>query len=124
MPRTEVEFTDEFNDWWETLSVEEQTTVAKAVVELEARGFELGSPQTSQIKGARHGHMRELRIQHAGRPFRVLYAFDSRRCAILLIGGDKTGNNRWYDEYVPLADRIYDAHIETLKLEKLKPKDR
>jgi hypothetical protein len=58
--------------------------------------------------------MRELRVQHAGRPYRVLYAFDPRRTAILLIGGDKTGQNRWYDRYVPLADRIYDEHLKTL----------
>jgi hypothetical protein len=63
--------------------------------------------------------MRELRIQHQGRPFRVLYAFDPRRAAILLIGGDKTGNERWYDEFVPIADRLYDAHLETLKREGL-----
>jgi hypothetical protein len=64
--------------------------------------------------------MRELRIQHAGRPIRVLHAFDPRRCAILLIGGDKTGNDHWYEEYVPIADRLYDEHLETLKKEDLK----
>ena len=51
--------------------------------------------------------MRELRIQHEGHPYQVLYAFDPRRSAILLIGGDKTGNDRWYEEFVPAADRIY-----------------
>jgi hypothetical protein len=63
--------------------------------------------------------MRELRIQHEGRPYRVLYAFDPRRSAILLIGGDKTGNDRWYDEYIPAADGIYDEHIAALKKEGL-----
>ena len=61
--------------------------------------------------------MRELRIQHNGRPYRILYAFDPRRVAILLVGGDKTGNDRWYDKYVPLADKIYDQHLEALKKE-------
>jgi hypothetical protein len=51
--------------------------------------------------------MRELRVQHAGRPYRILYAFDPRRAPIMLIGGDKTGNDRRYDTYVPLADRLY-----------------
>lgn len=64
-----------------------------------------------------HSHMRELRIQHEGRPYRVLYAFDARRAAILLIGGDKTGNDRWYEEYVPLADAIYDQHLRELENE-------
>jgi hypothetical protein len=58
--------------------------------------------------------MRELRLQHKGKPFRILYAFDPRRMAILLIGGDKTGNDRWYEEYVPVADRLYDMHLEAL----------
>jgi len=59
--------------------------------------------------------MRELRIQHAGRPYRVLYAFDPRRNARLLIGGDKTGNNRWYEIFVPIADRLYREHLEGLE---------
>ena len=61
--------------------------------------------------------MRELRIQHRGRPYRVLYAFDPRRTALLLIGGDKTGNDRWYEEFVPLANRLYDEHIAMLRKE-------
>jgi hypothetical protein len=61
--------------------------------------------------------MRELRVQHAGRPYRVLYAFDPRRAAILLIGGDKTGNDRWYEFFVPMADQIYSRHLEQLREE-------
>jgi hypothetical protein len=63
--------------------------------------------------------MRELRVQHRGRPYRVLYAFDPRRVAILLIGGDKTGHDRWYEQFVPVADHLYDRHLETLKQEGL-----
>ena len=66
---------------------------------------------------SRHTHMRELRIQHEGRPYRILYAFDPRRTAILLIGGNKTGNNRWYEEQVPRADAIYDEHLRELENE-------
>ena len=62
--------------------------------------------------------MRELRIQHQGRPFRVLYAFDPNRAAILLIGGDKTGNDRWYEVFVPIADRLYGEHLKELEEEK------
>lgn len=61
--------------------------------------------------------MRELRIQHKGRPFRVLYAFDPHRSAVLLIGGDKTGNNCWYKTNVPIADRLYDEYLEELDRE-------
>lgn len=81
------------------------------------RGPTLGYPHSSQIKGSRHGRMRELRIQHAGRPFRVLDAFDPRRTVLLLLGGDKSGEDRWYDEHVPRADRLFDDHLATLEKE-------
>ena len=84
---------------------------------LEARGPTLPHPYSSGIIQSRHSHMRELRVQHKGKPYRVLYAFDPRRVAILLIGGDKTGDADWYDKYVPLADNIYDEHLATLKKE-------
>jgi hypothetical protein len=58
--------------------------------------------------------MRELRIQHEGRPYHVLYAFDHRRTAVLLIGGDKTGKDRWYQDFVPRGDAIYDRHLREL----------
>ena len=82
-------------------------------------GPKLRFPHTSGIKGSRHGHLRELRVQHGGRPYRVLFAFDSRRSVILLLGGDKTGNDRWYEENVPIADRLYDEHLALLKKEGL-----
>jgi hypothetical protein len=57
---------------------------------------------------------------YTGRPFRIFYAFDPRRCAVLLIGADKTGKDRWYEKYVPIADRLYDEHLDTLRKEGLK----
>ena len=61
--------------------------------------------------------MRELRVQHRGRPLRIFYAFDPRRAAILLIGADKTGDDEFYERMVPLADRIYDEHLKQLENE-------
>jgi hypothetical protein len=61
--------------------------------------------------------MRELRIQHEGRPIRVFYAFDPRRTSILLIGGHKIGGDRFYDQMIPIADRLYDEHLEELRRE-------
>ena len=112
-----VEYTDEFEHWWNSLDEDEQESVATCVLLLEARGAMLAFPFSSGIEQSRHSHMRELRIQHCGRPYRVLYAFDPRRVAILLIGGDKTGEDRWYDKYVPAADKTYDTHIKGLKKE-------
>lgn len=113
----EIEYTDEFGAWWDQLSEEEQISVAASVTLLEERGPNLGFPHSSAISSSRHTHMRELRTQHQGRPFRTLYAFDPRRNAILLVGGDKTGDDRWYDVHVPLADRLYDEHLNQLRLE-------
>ena len=67
----------------------------------------------------RHSHMRELRIQSSGRPIRVFYAFDPLRAAILLIGGDKTGDDRFYETFIPVADDLYDQHIAILQKEGL-----
>jgi len=114
----DVEYTDEFEDWWDELSEAEQESVADSVLLIGDFGPMLRYPHSSGIESSKHPEMRELRVQHEGMPYRVLYAFDPRRCAILLIGGDKTGNNRWYDEYVPIADRIYDEHLKTLEREK------
>lgn len=114
-----VEYTDEFGLWWSGLSEAEQESVAASVSLLEERGPDLGYPHSSGINGSKHGHMRELRTQHAGRPFRTLYAFDPLRHAILLLGGDKTGIDRWYEVNVRVADRLYDEHVVQLKGEGL-----
>ena len=119
----EVEFSDEFEIWWETLSEDEQDKIDVAVHKLEDGGPTLGLPDTSGIVQSRHPRMRELRVQIQGNPFRILYAFDPRRVAILLIGGDKTGDDRWYEVYVPIADRLYDEHLILIAREKRKQGD-
>lgn len=113
----EVEYTDEFEEWWNDLSEDEQDSVAACVGLLEKKGAQLPFPYSSGIKGSKHSHMRELRVQHRGEPYRVLYAFDPRRMAMLLIGGCKTGDDRWYEKFVPQADQLYDEHLEILKKE-------
>ena len=115
----DVEFTDEFGDWWDRLSESEQESVDASVRLLEVRGPTLSFPHSSGVISSRHGHMRELRVQHQGRPIRVLYAFDPRRVVILLLGGDKSGVGSWYEIYVPIADRLYDEHVALLEREGL-----
>lgn len=116
-----VEYTDEFGAWWTTLDESQQEDVSAYVALLEERSVRLGHPYSSAVNGSRHGHMRELRVQSGGRPIRVFYAFDPRRMAILLIGGDKTGDGRFYQTFVPVADRLYDEHLAALKKEGLLP---
>lgn len=113
----EVEYTDEFGEWWSKLDEFEQESVDAEVQLLEEHGSNLNFPHSSGIALSKHGHMRELRIQHKGSPYRVLYAFNPKRNAILLIGGNKKGNDDWYKEYVPIADRLYDEHLKELDAE-------
>lgn len=115
----EVEVTNEFRDWYRSLTDGEAEDVSSVIDLLEANGPRLGFPHTSAIRGSRHPGMRELRVQHAGRPYRVLYTFDPRRTAILLLGGDKTGKDRWYERNVPVADRLYDLYLVEIEKEGL-----
>ena len=114
-----VEYTNEFAHWWSALNADEQESVYTGVELLESEGPNLRFPHSSGVSSSKHGQLRELRVQHRGRPFRLLYAFDPRRCAILLIGGDKTGDDRWYAKYVPIADRLFDEHLRALHEEGL-----
>lgn len=115
----QVEFTDEFGQWWDGLSEVEQDAIAASVRLLEELGPGLPRPHADTLKGSKHSHMKELRTQCRGRPLRTFYAFDPRRCAILLIGGDKTGNKRFYKQMLALADRLYDKHLKQLTEEGL-----
>ena len=111
----DVEYTDEFETWWiNELDNAGRESVAAYVALLEERGPALEYPYSSGIRRSRYSHLRELRIQHEGRPYRVLYAFDPRRTAILLIGGTKKGDDRWYEVNVPLAEKLYATHLEQL----------
>jgi hypothetical protein len=107
---TEVVVTEEFKAWYEALSMGEQESVFRVVTLLEARGVSLGYPHSSAIESSRHG-LRELRVQHQGRPYRVLYAFDPDRKAVLLLGGDKGGNDRFYEQSVPRADTLWERYL-------------
>ena len=111
-----VEYTDEFEAWWVELTEGMQDDIDRVVMLLEEHGPTLGFPYSSAINGARFA-IRELRVQSDGHPIRILYAFDPVRSALLLIGGDKTGNDRWYVENVPKAEQIFEEHLKEIKLE-------
>ncbi len=110
----DIEYTDQFGEWWETLDADAQEDVDTMMHILEERGPALTRPLADAVKGSRHPNMRELRVQSQGRPPRIFYAFDPRRSAILLIGGDKTGDRRFYERHVPVADRLYDEHLREI----------
>ena len=116
-----VEHTDEFAEWYWGLSEAQQDDITAAGLLLREQGPQLPFPYSSGVNGSKHPHMRELRVQSGGRPLRIFYAFDPRRSAILLIGGDKTGDGRFYDRMVPIADALYDDYIDEIRKEGLTP---
>ena len=99
------------------MTSEEQDSVDYSVGLLEEFGVALKRPHADAVRCSRFKNMRELRCQHEGQPLRILYAFDPRRTAMLLLGGDKTGKKDWYASWVPKADRIYEQHFHELDKE-------
>jgi hypothetical protein len=107
----EIDFTKQAEDWLDALDNDSFSRIASAIDKLEEIGPTLGRPTVDRIHASRHHNMKELRS--TGGHIRILFAFDPERKAILLIGGDKTGQwNDWYDENIPLADALYDKHLE------------
>ena len=112
----EVEYTDQFERWWETLSEREQDAVAAAVAVLEQKGPGLGRPLVDTLQGTRLPNLKELRPP-AGN-LRVLFAFDPRRVAILLLGGDKTDQwESWYEGAIPAAEQLFEEHLALIAKE-------
>ena len=97
-----------FDSWFLALSEHEQTDVLAYIKLLEIKGANLGRPYVDTVKGANHiKHLKELRVQHKGTPYRVFFAFDPKRQAVLLCGGDKTGNKRFYKKMIPIAEKAF-----------------
>jgi hypothetical protein len=109
----EVVGSDEFVEWFESLDDSDMDAVARVVDMLEMQGPTLPFPYSSAIKNAQMA-LRELRVQSRGRPLRVFYAFDPIRQAVLLIGGDKTGDDRFYERMIPLAEQIWGRYLEEI----------
>ncbi|MGO9127031.1 MAG: type II toxin-antitoxin system RelE/ParE family toxin [Terriglobales bacterium] len=116
----EVEYTDAFEAWWNSLSEDGQEEIAAKIELLEERGPALPRPHADVITSSRHSNMKELRGKVKQRHLRVLFAFDPRRTALLLIGGDKTDNPGWYEEFVPIADNLFDRHLREIEQKRKK----
>ena len=110
-------YTDEFGEWYETLDGTDQGAVDDKVDLLAVAGVSLGRPHTGTIHGSKVA-MRELVVQSKGRPLRVFYCFDPRRNTVLVIGGDKTGDDRFYERMIPLAEKIWAEYLREVGLDK------
>ncbi len=100
---------DVFDQWFLALGEDEQVDVLATIKLLEWMGPALGRPYVDTLKASTLPNLKELRVQHRGKPYRVLFVFDPQRQAVLLCGGDKTGDKRFYKRMIPLAEREF-AH--------------
>lgn len=105
----------EFERWYTDLSEAEQEAIEFSIRLLQELGPALGRPHADAVYGSRHSNMKELRAQHAGRAYRIFFAFDPDRVAIMLLGGIKNGHGRWYERMITSADELYDAHLARRK---------
>jgi len=109
----EVIVTDEFRGWYEDLSQAEQDSVTYAVSQLEEKGVALGFPLSSALEETRYA-LRELRVQHHGKPYRVIYAFDPKRQAVLIVGGNKAGDGRFYARMIQIAEKVWEEYLRAI----------
>ncbi len=113
-----VNASEEFSEWFSTQEKPLRRTIAAHIGLLEEQGPQLRRPYADTLEGSRLSNLKELRVQHRGEPYRILYAFDPERQALLLIGGNKAGDKRWYKRMIPLAEAIFERHLESLEKEK------
>lgn len=106
-------------DWLEAQDSKVQQRVIAAATVLSQDGPQLGRPLVDSIEGSRHNNLKELRTSsNTISAIRILFAFDPKRHAILLIAGNKAGNwKRWYRENIPKADDLFDEHLRRLETE-------
>jgi hypothetical protein len=115
-----VELADEFKPEFDTLDKHVRSEVLALALILQKFGPQLGRPRVDTLKDSRHANMKELRFSAVGGEWRLAFAFDPRRRAILLVAGDKSGGSqkRFYRELIRKADARFDAHLARLKRER------
>lgn len=116
MPFT-VNTSDTFDNWFTPLEEALQDDILFVVRLLQEHGPQLHRPYADTLEGTKLSNLKEMRVQHRGQPYRILFAFDPKREALLLIGGNKAGDKRWYKKMIPVAEMIFEKHLETLEKE-------
>lgn len=116
----EILFHDEFDAWFDEQDESLREAIASLLDVLEEEGPQLGRPYVDTVAESVFPNMKELRVQHKGEPWRILFAFDSERAAVLLVGGNKRGDKRWYKEHIAIADRRFQEHLDRLQRRRTK----
>jgi hypothetical protein len=113
----EVQLSDEFAEEFKEFSTQVQDETYSLIRLLQHFGPQLGRPRVDTLKGSKHANMKELRFDADGGVWRLAFAFDSTRSAILLVGADKSGGSekRFYRELIRKADRRFDAHLKSIE---------
>ena len=107
---------DRFDEWFLTLDDSEQKSILTGIFKLQELGPTLGRPDVDTLAGTKKvKNLKELRVQHSGKPYRIFFAFDPIRQAVMLCGGDKTGNKRFYETMIPIAEQEFLDHLDTLR---------
>jgi hypothetical protein len=107
----EVRYTEEFEAWLKSLPTLQADAVLRLLLVLRLQGPSLGRPYVDTIKGSRYPSLKELRIQSKGKPIRAFFIFDPERVAVILCGGDKTGDEQFYLREIARAEALYDAYL-------------
>lgn len=110
----EIEVAEEAEAFLEGLSDDEFAKVDAAIELLRQYGSNLARPYADSVYGSKHSNLKELRIKMGRKEFRILFALDPNRVAILLVGGDKAGDKRWYKTFIERADAAFDQHLASL----------
>jgi hypothetical protein len=113
-----IQRTGEIAAWITSLDDDAKEAIYKSLLVLREIGPALGRPHVDSVKGSSFPNMKELRVQNKGRVYRIFFAFDPERDAILLLGGDKRGNKKFYDTMIPRADALYRVHIGKMRKNK------
>ena len=113
----DVYLDDDFAAWLTGLAVDVRNEIVASADLLREHGPQLGRPHVDTLENSAFTNMKELRVQFRGDPWRILFAFDPQRAVILLVGGNKRGDKRWYKKHLPIAEERFRRHLKSLEKE-------
>jgi hypothetical protein len=112
-----LHYIDYYEEWLEAQEEDLQDEAIAQLGVLEEYGPNLGRPWVDTLKGSKISNLKEVRFSYKGAPIRILFAFDPRQQGVIILGGDKTGDKRWYKTNIPIAEKLYAEHLEKQKKE-------